>query len=832
MTGPAGTTVEEGGDGFGARLRRAREAAGLSQEELAERAGLSPNAVGGLERGEHRHPYPATLRALASALGLSDAERAALADTVPQRGQSVAPANVSAARLPSALFPLVGRERAVADACTLLRRDDVRLVTLTGPGGVGKTRLALQVASDLAGDFTHGAAFVSLAAIRDPALVGPTIARILGVVEGGGRAPVDRLGDALRGRHLLLVLDNYEQVLTAAALVTDLLGRCPRLKVLVTSRAGLRLDGERIFPVPPLEVPDPERRLTVEQVIDVAAVRLFADRALGANPAFTLTDGNVGAVVAVCHRLDGLPLAIELAAARSTLFAPEAMLPLLARRLPLLTSGRRDAPDRHQTMRHAIAWSHDLLTSDQQALFRRLAVFVGGFSLEAAETICGQRAEGPSSSPATGLDSVAALADASLLRHEPGPGGVPRYLMLETVREFGLEQLAAADEDEDVQDAHAAYFAGLDYRLDPNRIESGELFDDRLLRIEADHPNCRAALAHMAATGDAAGVLRLAGALADFWHHRGHLREGRQWLEWALGRAAAADPLWRGRALAGLSLVVWSQGDGDGAEPPAKTALAIARETGDLELTALSLHLLGMIERVRDRLDTAELLMQEARVRWRAFGTPTNEAWSLTNLSAIARQRGDVQTSARLVEEALGLFRTAGHASGTAMALSNVAELAADRGDDGHAVTAYQEAVHHWASIGERWRIARALSGLAALAAGHGQPEQAATLIGAADARLSECGTDLLPGDRRLCDRATATARAALGPERFAAQRDAGRALPYAAALAVAEAVFVPEPPSYSSISAPPSSSAGTLTDREHDAFRQPVDKRSRTRAT
>jgi tetratricopeptide (TPR) repeat protein len=479
-------------------------------------------------------------------------------------------------------------------------------------------------------------------------------------------------------------------------------------------------------------------------------------------------------------------------------------------------------------MRDAIAWSHDLLSADERALFRRLAVFVGGFSLAAAETICGQRAEGPSSSPAPVLDSVAALADASLLRHEPAPGGVPRYLMLETVREFGLEQLAAAHEDEDVQDAHAAYFAALDHRLEANRLEPGERFDDRLLQIEADHPNCRAALAHMAATGDAVGALRLAGALADFWHHRGHFREGRQWLEWALERTADAEPIWRGRALAGLSQVIWSQGDADGAEPPAEAALAIARQTGDLELTAMSFHLLGMIERVRERLDRAETWMEEARVRWRTFGTPTNEAWALTNLSAIARQRGDVQTCARLVEEALALFLTTGHASGTAMALTNVAELAADRGDDGHAVTAYQGAVHHWASIGERWRIARALSGLAALAAGHSQPEQAATLVGAVDARLDECGTDLWPGDRRLYDRATATARAALGAERFAARRDAGRALPYAAALAVAEAVFVPEPPICSSTSGPPRSSAAAFTDPEHDALRLPVEKRSR----
>ena len=277
----------------------------------------------------------------------------------------------------------------MAEVSALLRQDDVRLVTLTGPGGVGKTRLALQVATDLGGDFAHGAKFVALAAVRDPALVASTIAHALGVVEAGGRSSGDRLGDALRNRHLLLVLDNYEHLLDAAPLVTDLLTRCPTLAVLATSRSPLRLAGEHVVPVPPLALPDLERLPVVERLAEVGAVRLFVDRARAADPAFVLTGENAGAVAAVCHRLDGLPLAIELAAARSTLFAPAAMLPRLARRLPLLTGGRRDAPDRHRTMRDAIAWSHDLLGEAEQTLFRRLAVFVAGFTLEAAEFVAG-----------------------------------------------------------------------------------------------------------------------------------------------------------------------------------------------------------------------------------------------------------------------------------------------------------------------------------------------------------------------------------------------------------------------------------------------------------
>jgi predicted ATPase/DNA-binding XRE family transcriptional regulator len=827
MDEPRGNAASEPGASFGVRLRRARDAASLTQEDLAARAGLTPNAVSALERGEHRHPYPATVRALAAALGLAAEEGAALAASVPKRGQAAQP-DAALPGLPAPLSPLVGREREVAAVSALLRRDGVRLVTLTGPGGVGKTRLALQVATDLGGDFAHGAKFVALAAVRDPALVASTIAHTLGVVEAGGRSSVDRLGDALRKRHLLLVLDNYEHLLDAAPLITDLLTRCPTLAVLATSRSPLRLAGEQGMPVPPLAVPDLERLPVVERLAEVGAVRLFVDRARAVDPAFALTDENAGAVAAVCHRLDGLPLAIELAAARSTLFTPAAMLPRLAQRLPLLTGGRRDAPARHRTMRDAIAWSHDLLRDEEQTLFRRLAVFAGGFTLEAAEAMAaaaGDRA-------VDAFAAVAALVDHSLLRVEPGSSAEPRYLMLETIREFGLERLAESGKGERTRDAHAAYFAALDGRLEPNRLAPQERFDDRLLRIEADHPNCRAALAHLAATGDAAGVLRLAGALAVFWHHRGHLREGRRWLEWALERTADAAPLWRGRALAGLSLILWSQGDPERAALSAEAARAIADAIDDKELLALAVHMLGLVEVVRGHWDQAERLMTEALGVQREIGTPGYGAMALTTLSEIAHRRGDVETSVRRAEEALALFRAVDHASGAAMALCTLAGPAAARGDDWGALSAYQEALRLWAGIGERWAIAWAFSGLAALAAARGQPERAATLVGAVDARLDESGADLWLSDRRLYERAAATARAALGEERFAALRETGRALPFAAAVAAGAAVAIPDLPGRPSTSAPASPGAATLTASEQDVLRLLVERRSKTRAT
>jgi predicted ATPase len=678
----------------------------------------------------------------------------------------------------------------VAAVSALFQKGGVRLVTLTGPGGVGKTALALGVAASLGDHFADGAVFVPLAALRQPDLVAPTIARVLGMVDSGRRSPIDRLGALLRDRHLLLVLDNLEHLLDAAPVATDLLVRCPRLAVLATSRSILRLAGEHVMPVPPLAVPDPDHLLATDELTTFGAVRLFVERARASNPAFNLTVENAGAVAAICHRLDGLPLAIELAAARSAVLSPASLLPLLARRLPLLTAGRRDAPARQRTLADAIAWSDDLLSPADRALFRRVAVCVGGFTLKMAEALAAATGiPGPDA-----LAGITALVDHSLLRHESGPGGVSRYLMLETVREFGLQRLTEANEEEVTRNAHAACCARLDGWLEPNHLEPGERLDDRLMQIEAEHPNLLQALDWMAQTGEAAGVLRLAGALAVFWHQRGYLKEGQRWLEWALERAPDEATLWRGRALAGLGLVVWPQGDLDRAASLAESALDIAQQIGDLELTALSFHLLALAEGSRRRYERAERLMEEALSRWRAFGSPTNEAMALANLSGyVILGRDDVETGTRLGEEALVQFHATGHASGTAMVLRMLAGLAARQGNDRQAVAAYQEAVALWAGIGERWAIAWAFCGIAALAAEHGQPEHAATLLGAIDACLSVTGGDLPhEGDRRRYELAETTARAALGEERFAHLRAAGQQLPLREAVVVAGQVTVP----------------------------------------
>ena len=516
-------------------------------------------------------------------------------------------------------------------------------------------------------------------------------------------------------------------------------------------------------------------------------------------PGFVLTDENAGIVAAICRRLDGLPLAIELAAARIPVLPQRALLDRLDRRLPLLTGGPLDAPARLRTMRDAIAWSYDLLPSEEQLLFRRLAVFMGGCTLEAATALAGGGIDV--------LEGISALVTSSLLRQEDGSGGESRFLMLETVREFGLERLAAS-ELLAASDAHAAYFIAFAEEGYPNRPDPLKRIDARLQHLEAEQANLRAAFTHLVATGDAEGVLRLASALAIFWQLRMHLREGRQWLEWALAHTTAASSGPRGRALEGLALIVLSQGDHERAAPLAHASLAIGEQNGDTYLVALSIHLLGLVAEAEQRWEEAGPLYEQSLDLWRKLGAQAEEAVVLQLLSGVAYGRGHREVSAKRAEEALALFRAIGHASGAAMALCRLARLARDQGDNQGAALAYHEALELWSGIDHCWYEVIALAGLAELASAHGESATAATLLGSIDARAEEVGASLSYSARMNYDRAASAARAALGARRFADLLRAGQQLSLAEAVAIAAAVPVP------------TKSTGVLTAREHDVLR------------
>jgi predicted ATPase len=610
--------------------------------------------------------------------------------------------------LPLQPTPLVGREKEVSEVCDLLRGEETRLLTLTGPGGTGKTRLALQAAADLLEDFTDGTFFVPLAILSEAELFFSAVAETLGVRETGEQPLDEILKDYFHERQLLLLLDNFEQVLGAAPTVTALLAGAPGLKVLATSRAPLGLYGEKEYAVPPLSVPDVRHLPDLKSLSQYEAVRLFIERAKSAKADFEVTDASAPAVAEICVRLDGLPLAIELAAARIKMLPPRAMLQRLGSRLKLLTGGARDLPERQRTLRGAIEWSHALLDEGEQVLFGRLAVFSGGRTLEAIETIC----DAGGDLPVEAFEGVSSLVDKSLIRQEEGPNGEPRFVMLETVHEFAREKLQESAEAEEIKGAHAQYFLTLAEEAYPELRGPDQL--EWIERLEAEHDNMRAALTWALERKEAEVALRLGGALWWFWWMRGHNSEGRRWLEEALAMDGRGSPEVRAMALAGVGYLALEQGDLDWAKEVCEEGLELllheGREAREAKLIALAG--LGWVALDREEYEQAKQLFEEGLAPSREMSDTWWLANSLSNLAVASHFLGNSEKATELYEESMDLFREQGDKRRLATCLNNLAMLVCSQGDLGQAAKLIEEAVALLRELGARGVVSIGLCNL------------------------------------------------------------------------------------------------------------------------
>jgi predicted ATPase/DNA-binding CsgD family transcriptional regulator len=718
-----------------------------------------------------------------------------------------------------AVSTLVGREREIAQMAALLQTDGARLVTITGPGGVGKTRLALAVADHLADDFADGVVVVSLASITDPSLALPTVARAAGAKSGTGD-PLVSLERQLREADVLLVLDNLEHLVAVGPHLAKLLAACPGIRITATSRARLRLSDEHEFPLQPLDTPD--------------CVALFLERAQAVRPDLDTSEVSLQAIEELCHGLDGLPLAIELAAARAKLLSPRAMRTRLGDRLGLLAGGDRDLPARHQALRNTLDWSYDLLTDDERLLFRRIAVFAGGFTLDAAEAVCG-----------ADLDHLSALVDNSLVRADG-----ERFETLETVRAYTQERLAAGGEEDEVRRRHAAFYLALAEDAAP-RVLFGADQAEWLDVLELEHDNLRAALDHSLASGDDESAIRLAAALWSFWLERGYVGEGRRRLRQALDADGGSDPGARARGLTGAGLLAHYDGDYANAEELCRASIAAHTATGDRGGTAAALEGLALSLRTRGDFEGSQDMFAEALEIFHDLGDEEGVARTLDRLGIVAWFDGDNKRAATLIGQSLDAFERLGNSGGVGLALTDLGLVMLGDGNGDAAQRLLEQGLSRSRELSDRRNIAKALYGLGDAAqlqgdrqtaaacydeglsiaveysfpwlailllerlaglmlASPAEPEESARVYGAADELRRSIGAPMPAYFKRCYDAEMAALRGRLDPDGLARAREEGCRLGVDEAAAAARAALQPAR----------SSATGELTAREVDVLR------------